>query len=381
MFNDLMFQRYCGVPGPCLSFHAIDLPIPANVIFTHKNVACSMFLCAMEEYKRQFVLNLLAYAVQRDISPADLCRLSGLDFLALKNGSAGPLTEKQVNDLWLNAVHLTKDPAFGLHFGESVQLSALGVVGQIIQSSKTVGEALTHAAQAIHLITDIFSMQVTRKNKAVTLKFLLAAQKEINAVVFQQWLEFFMVFSIHELDGLILMKIRPLRAKFPMNKETDPLEYERVLRCKPQHKPNDCLLEFDDRFWDEPILTANYELQRLMLEKVGQKTMMTTNAISLSERIINYLTANAYLGIASLEEIAANFNSSPRTLQRKLQEEGVSFQQLADSVRKSIAMHYLQSGNYPVKEVSYILGYNELSAFTRAFKRWTGKTPLDFQKK
>jgi len=63
-----------------------------------------------------------------------------------------------------------------------------------------------------------------------------------------------------------------------------------------------------------------------------------------------------------------------------LYEEGVSFQQLADSVRRSIAMHYLQSGNFPLKEVSHILGYNELSAFTRAFKRWTGKTPGDFQK-
>jgi AraC-like DNA-binding protein len=369
------------VPGRGLSFCANDLPIHDNVIIANGNVRCSMFLCAMEDYKRHFVLNLLAYVVQRDVSPVDLCRLSGLDLNALKKGEADPLTAKQVNDLWLNAVHLTKDPAFGLHFGESVQLSALGVVGQIIQSSKTVGEALTHAAQGIHHVTDIFSMLVTRRNKIVTIKFLPAVQKEINTIVFQQWLEFFMVFSIHELDGLILTKIRPLRVKFPMNKETDLLEYERVLRCKPQRKTNECTLEFEDRFWDEPVLTANYELQRLMLEKVSHQVPLAINTISLSERIINYLTANAYLGIASLEEIAANFNSSPRTLQRKLQEEGVSFQQLADSVRKSIAMHYLQSGNYPVKEVSSILGYNELSAFTRAFKRWTGKTPVDFQKK
>ena len=81
-----------------------------------------------------------------------------------------------------------------------------------------------------------------------------------------------------------------------------------------------------------------------------------------------------------IEEVVVH-QEGHRAFQRKLQEEGVSFQQLADSVRKSIAMHYLQSGNYPVKEVSYILGYNELSAFTRAFKRWTGKTPVDFQKK
>jgi AraC-like DNA-binding protein len=334
----------------------------------------------MEEHKRRFVLHLLAYAVQRDVAPLDLCRLSGLDLEALKKGEADPIGHKHLNDLWLNAVYLTKDPAFGLHFGESLQLSALGMVGQIIQSSKTVGEALTLAAQSIHLITDVFTLEVDKKNKTIAIRFLPGDQKETHPVVRQQLMEFFMVFSIHELDGLVLQKISPLKVKFPFNPEVSTLEYERVFRCKPQRKTDECSLEFDGRFWNEPILTANYELQKLMLEKMREQTTLVRNEIPLSERIINYLNTNAYLGISSLEEIAANFNSSPRTLQRKLQEEGVSFQQLADSVRKSIAMHYLQSGNYPVKEVSYILGYNELSAFTRAFKRWTGKTPIDFQK-
>ena len=89
---------------------------------------------------------------------------------------------------------------------------------------------------------------------------------------------------------------------------------------------------------------------------------------------------NSYLGLLSLEDIASNFNISARTLQRKLKEEGFSFQQLADEARKSLAINYLKAGSYPVKEVSYMLGYNELSAFTRSFKRWTGITPALYQK-
>jgi AraC-like DNA-binding protein len=334
----------------------------------------------MEEYKRQFILNVLAYAVQRDVSPVELCRLSGLDLAALKKGTVGPITSKQINDLWLNAIHVTNDQAFGLHFGESLQLSALGVVGQIIQSSKTVGEALTQAAQAIHLITDVFSMDISRQGKVISIRLYQTKKSNVDPIVVQQLMEFFIVFTIHELDGLVLEKIVPLKGRFPLNKDVEMREYERVLRCRPQQKAGECVFDFDGRYWDEPILTANYELQRIMLEKINQPASFSTQEISLSERILNHLNTNAYLGIASLEDIAANFNSSPRTLQRKLQEEGVSFQQLADSVRKSIAMHYLQTGNYPVKEVSHILGYNELSAFTRAFKRWTGKTPGDFQK-
>jgi hypothetical protein len=126
----------------------------------------------MEEYRKQFVLNMLAYAVQRNLSPEQLCRLSGLDFEVLKERSGPPVTPKQFNDLWRNAVHLSHDPAFGLHFGESLQLSALGAVGQVIQSSKTVGEALTLASGSIGLITDLFAMEVTRINKVIIIRFI-----------------------------------------------------------------------------------------------------------------------------------------------------------------------------------------------------------------
>ena len=59
---------------------------------------------------------------------------------------------------------------------------------------------------------------------------------------------------------------------------------------------------------------------------------------------------------------------------------GVSFQQLADEARKTLAINYLRERAHPVKQISYMLGYNELSAFARTFKRWTGTIPVSFQK-
>ena len=107
---------------------------------------------------------------------------------------------------------------------------------------------------------------------------------------------------------------------------------------------------------------------------------MIDETTTLQRRIYNYLMSNAYLGIISQEEIAANFNLSTRTLQRKLKEEGIGFQQLADEARKALAINYLKSGSYPLKQISYMLGYNEITAFTRTFKRWTGTTPAVYQK-
>lgn len=332
----------------------------------------------MEDQQKRMALSLLAYAAQRDVQPQQLCKLAGIQLEELKKTSGENLSAAQMNNLWTNAGQLTNDPLFGLHFGESVQIAALGMVGEIIKSSSTVGEAITHAAALSHLVTDIFRMEVIPPGKTFTISYIPLTTDTTPSFSFLQLMDFFMVFTVHELDGLLLQKIQPKAVRFPYV-VSNIAEYERVLRCRPVKRTGEYALEFDKKYWDEPILSANYELQSLWLKKVQALPEQATAKQSLQARIYNYLLTNAYLGIISLEQMAANFNISPRSLQRKLKEEGVKYQDIADAVRKSLAMHYMASGNYPLKEVSYMLGYNELSAFTRAFKRWTGDTPGSYQ--
>lgn len=335
----------------------------------------------MNDFQLLFVGNLLGYAAQRNISPDRLCKLSGIDLEAIKQRTNVAITPKQLNDLWLNASHLSNDPLFGLHFGESMQLAALGIVGQIIQTSKTVGEALTHAADFIQLLTNLFVMNVSRTDYTFSVQFIPSHNQAAESpFALRQMLDLAMVFVLHEADGLILKRINPDVVKLPYE-TSDTLEYARVLRCQAVENAEEYVLVFDGQYWDEPILTAHYELQQILLQKASALLNTFGTSQRLNERILNYLIANAYLGIPTLEEIAANFNTSSRSLQRKLQDEGVTYHQLADSTRKSLAVTYLESGKYPIKEISYLLGYNELSAFSRAFKRWTGSTPVTYQKR
>ena len=333
----------------------------------------------MQDYQRLLAISLLAYAIQKNISIERLCHLAGIDFSALKDGTQPNLTAKQAVDTWLNATHLSRDSLFGLHFGESLQLTALGVVGELIRNSRTVGEALTQAAAFTRLITDVIDIDVDRTGQTFTIQFVPnQSRKRESPLVFRQMMDFFMAFMIHEVDGLVLAKIEPGMAKLPYI-DSDRPEYERVLRCRSIHQSDEYALIFDSRYWDEPILMANYELQGILLQKVIAMDRVFGTSQKASDRIGSYLLANANLGIPSLDAIAANFNTSPRSLQRKLREEGLTYQQMADSIRKSLAIHFLESGQHPIKEVSYILGYNELSAFSRAFKRWTGTTPGSYQ--
>ncbi|MCK8495238.1 AraC family transcriptional regulator [Spirosoma sp. RP8] len=332
----------------------------------------------MKEYQLQFVYSLLAYAVQKDISPERLCKLSGLDWEVIRRRGKVAITSKQVNDLWMNASHLSNHPLFGLHLGESMQLAALGIVGQIVQNSRTMGEALTHAAEFLHLVTDLFAMGISQGNEQFMVRFIPDTDKAQDYPFgFRHLIDLSLAFVMHELDGLVLARLKPQRVVLPYP-TAELAEYERVLRCQLIEKADQYVLAFDDRYQNEPILTANYELQSVLLQQASAMSETLADRQPLKERIYTYLLANAYLGIPTLEGIAANFNTSARSLQRKLQEEGVTYQQLADSIRKSLAVHYLESGKYLIKEVSYILGYSELSAFTRAFKRWTGTTPVSY---
>lgn len=332
----------------------------------------------MADQQKKLIIGLLGYLAQRECSPDDLCRLANISMSQLRNDEQ-PLTEKQIKDVWINAVHISKDDLFGLHFGESLQLSALGIVGELIKTSDNVGSALTIAASFTPLITTAFVLAIEQQNETFSIEFKseITDWQQISSIT--QVLDFLMVFVIHELDGLVMRKLHPLEVSIarPIKYKS---EYDRVMRCKTIADATSNRITFDKAYWNLEIITANYDMQQFLLQISSKALQMNENSKTLKSRIYDYMIANSYLGVPSLDDVASNFNSSARTLQRKLKDGGISFQQLADEVKKSIATDYLQTGDYSVKEISYMLGYNELSAFTRSFKRWTGYPPTSFQR-
>ena len=71
----------------------------------------------------------------------------------------------------------------------------------------------------------------------------------------------------------------------------------------------------------------------------------------------------------------------PRTLQRRLKDQGVEFKALVDDTRRLFAVTYLRKPDHTLAEIAYLLGYSEVSAFNRAFRRWTGSTPSEYRRR
>jgi AraC-like DNA-binding protein len=330
----------------------------------------------VKSHSQSLALCLLAYAAQRDLSPENICVSAGVDWNNLRENRI-TLSPDQLGNVWMECIHRSKDPLFGLHFGETLQLSALGVVGEVVKTSGTVGAALELSFSLLSTVTTTFSIAISKMPDTFTVAFLPSDPGWKDLVAFCQTLDLLMVFLIHELDGLLLKKIKPLKVQYWRTVQ-DRTEYERILRCRPSITGDLNAVTFGNHFWGEPIITANYQLQQVLLRDFIQPPAALRG---MSAQIRDYMLRNSYLGLVSLEGTAANFNMSVRTLQRRLKEEGITFEALADEVRKTIAIGYLKAGAHPVKEVSLMLGYNDLSNFTRTFKRWTGTTPSEYVNK
>jgi AraC-like DNA-binding protein len=149
--------------------------------------------------------------------------------------------------------------------------------------------------------------------------------------------------------------------------------------CAPvRFEAEDNLLCFDRTSLEAHLPSANPELARIndqtVIDYLARFDRENT-AMQVRSRLIEHLPA----GNPRHAAIARALNLSPRSLQRKLKNEGTSFKTLLENTRRELALQYVRESHRSLGEVAYLLGYSEPGNFTRAFTRWTGMAPQDFR--
>jgi AraC-like DNA-binding protein len=138
-------------------------------------------------------------------------------------------------------------------------------------------------------------------------------------------------------------------------------------------------IAFDESVADLPVVTADAAMHDV-LERYAASLLPA--AAPTQDRLHDVEKAVAELlvdGVPSLATIAKRLGLSPRTLQRRLQDEKTTFGDLVDRIRSAAARQHLQGSRLSVSEIAYVLGYSDGRAFARAFERWTGTTPTGFR--
>jgi AraC-like DNA-binding protein len=151
-------------------------------------------------------------------------------------------------------------------------------------------------------------------------------------------------------------------------------QYYAFYRCPVNFSASENSLILPTELMDKPLPSRNQHLAR-MHDQVLQNYLGQLSQSELGHKVREITINLMPSGEVCKEQIADSLHMSSRTLHRKLQEEGTSFAEILNDTRRELAIQYIQDNNLPLIEVSYLLGFSDSSAFTRAFKRWTGKTP------
>ena len=191
--------------------------------------------------------------------------------------------------------------------------------------------------------------------------------------------EAFITTMILTFQHLYPGSFRPLKVGLPRTEPLDDMDrFTRIFKCPIVFDQDGVWMEIDNATAHERLPTANAELAQINDQLCAQYIARFDKSDLLSQ-VYYLLLDTLFEGEPSMEEIAASLNVSTRTMQRKLKEQGTSFNTLLDDVRKELAQQYIQQSHMPLGEVSYRLGFSHMSSFSRAFKRWNGISPADWR--
>ena len=125
----------------------------------------------------------------------------------------------------------------------------------------------------------------------------------------------------------------------------------------------------------KPFLTTNHAMWSILQPELNKRLQDITRESSFKERVRACLLEMLASGHYSMADVASKLAISSRTLHRRLQEEGTTFQKVLDELREELARHYLSVSDYSSTDIAFLLGYEETNSFYRAFRAWTGQTP------
>jgi AraC-like DNA-binding protein len=173
----------------------------------------------------------------------------------------------------------------------------------------------------------------------------------------------------------------PQEVQFAHEAPREISEHLRVFRAPVSFGFTTNAFVVDRQFIERQVPAANHQLYKILkqyLERVLSEMPEDNGLIASVRKAIAELMRD---GPPTLARVAKKMAMSPRTLQRQLKEYGADFKELVENTRRLFALNYLRNPMNTLTQIAFLLGYSELSAFNRAFKRWTGSTPLNYRRR
>ena len=324
------------------------------------------------------VARLIGETLENDygIDPAPAYAQANIDTNKFaRPGSRVPLSK--MTKLWDTCVFITHDQQFGVKVGQRAEPSDFYVLGHAWLASATLLGGLERLCRYAHVLsTAIAPIEVhTEGDKVVFSEWANDPSIVVNRTADEAGIVSF--FKLCEI--VKRARVRPLKVELVFPQETSRDYLEEFLDCPVTWGNEMEKFYFSREEFEEPLPGSIPDVLD-STSRIAERYLESLDASKVGTEVRQLLIQMLPSGKADQETIASRLYRSTSTLQRQLTAEGTNYRDILESTRRSLAEQYLRDGDYSQAEIAFMLGFSDQSNFARAFKRWTGMSPGQFQK-
>jgi len=319
------------------------------------------------------VSGLGAFAASRGADLSALYARAGVDVATLDDPDAR-LPLETYKALLRAAQDMCADPALALHWGEAVDMAEVSIVGLIMNASETMAEAFAQMQRFGRLAMEVEGVSDgARFDLAPRDGQLWMRDNRIDADDFPELTEGAFARLVCG-PRRFLPKPHVLEIHVTHPAPAYRAEYDRIFQCPVKFGADWNALRVDPAITTWRVALQPRYVFGVLTERADMLLETLNASKSTRDAVERLLLPSLHTGEASADAVASSMGFSRQTLFRRLKAEDVTYEEVLDALRYRMALHYLRGGKASVNETAYLVGFSDPAAFSRAFKRWAGKT-------
>ena len=259
---------------------------------------------------------------------------------------------------------------FGLLVGQEGGLHSLGLVGLLARQAPDVGTALQHIVRYFHLHAQGSMPGVAIEDGMAMMTFRVY---QANTLAIDQIADGALAIEFNIMRTLCGPDWRAIEVRFAHHRPADVQPFRRFFGAPVRFEAERNAVVFAAEWLDRRTPGVDSELRLLLQQQID--ALEVRHGDDFPARVRSALRSTLITDHSSADQVAKLFSMHSRTLNRRLRIAGTSFRELVDEIRFEIACQSLEYTSLDVNRIADLLNYADASAFTRAFRRWSGTTP------
>lgn len=283
---------------------------------------------------------------------------------------------EQQQSLWALAVERAGGAAFGLQFARCIQPMSFGLLGYMVMNCGTIADCLEATVKYQFLAGQGGEFSLLRDDGGACLCYSPVNPEH---PVTQHRVVAMLAANVSFGRWLVGEPFGPRKVEFTHGAPGNAAEYEEFFGCPAVFGASRNGLHYSGEVLAMPVPNASEELLLLLAERADRLLANLSQSSAIAARIATLLATQLNNAVPDRSLIASQLGMSQRTLQRRLKDEGTSYQAVLDNTRHYMALELLRNTQIPLSRIAGQLGFAEPSAFYRAFKKWQGVTPGQYR--